>query len=320
METRASYLAVGGFVLVLLSALLLSVVWLAKVQLQNPMDRYLVFFTGAVSGLQPGSPVRYLGIPVGTVTDLRIDAEDTTRVQATLEVTAGTPIKTDSIASLELQGLTGGAFVQIGAGSAGAALLTDGPAPRVIASRPSNLEAVFAATPQLLENAMRLSDQLTTMLNPQNQMAVAAILQNVAVSTERLASTLARVDDALATGQQSAGDVAKVVQDVVDQARRTLDGFEQTARIVNREVGQGATDFRELLRSFRRTSDQLNGLVAENREPLRDFTGGGLYEVGQLVTELRGLSSDLSRFLGRLERDPANALIRGTSSGVEIRR
>jgi phospholipid/cholesterol/gamma-HCH transport system substrate-binding protein len=123
METRASYLAVGGFVLVLLTAFLLAVVWLAKVQLQNPTDRYLVHFTGAVSGLQPGSPVRYLGIPVGTVTDLRIDPTDPTRVRATLEVTDGTPIKADSVASLELQGLTGGAFVQVGAGSNWGAIL-----------------------------------------------------------------------------------------------------------------------------------------------------------------------------------------------------
>jgi phospholipid/cholesterol/gamma-HCH transport system substrate-binding protein len=320
METRASYLAVGGFVLVLLTALLLSVVWLAKAQFQNPTDRYLVHFTGAVSGLQPGSPVRYLGIPVGTVTDLRIDPTDPTRVRATLEVTDGTPIKTDSVASLELQGLTGGAFVQIGAGSSAAPLLSERPAPREIPSRPSNLEAVFAATPRLLDNVVRLSDDLAALLNPENREAIAGILRNVEVSTERLASTLSRVDAALAAGQDHAGDVARIVGEAAAQARRMIDGFEQTARIVNREVGQGATEFRELLRSVRRTSDQLGGIVQENREPLRDFTTGGLYEVSLLVNELRGLSADLSRFLGRVERDPANALIRGSSSGVEVRR
>lgn len=320
METRASYVAVGGFVLALLTGLLLAVVWLAKVQLQNPTDRYLVLFSGAVSGLQPGSPVRYLGIPVGTVTDLRIDPEDTTRVRATLEVTAGTPIKTDSVASLELQGLTGGAFVQIGAGSGAAPLLNEQPAPRVIASRPSNLEAVFAATPRLLDNVVRLSDDLAELLNPDNRQAIGGILRNVEISTERLASTLTRVDGALAAGQDQVGDVAKLVAEAASQARRVIDGFEETAKIINREVGRGATDFRELMRSFRRTSDQLGGIVQENREPLRDFTSGGLYEASLLLNELRGLSADLSRFLGRVERDPANALIRGSSSGVEVRR
>jgi phospholipid/cholesterol/gamma-HCH transport system substrate-binding protein len=320
METRASYLAVGGFVLVLLTTFLLAVVWLAKVQLQNPTDRYLVYFTGAVSGLQPGSPVRYLGIPVGTVTDLRIDPDDTTRVQATLEVTAGTPVKTDSVASLELQGLTGGAFVQVGAGSGPAPLLADQAAPRVIASRPSNLEAVFAATPRLLDNVLRLSDDLAELLNPDNRQAIGGILRNVEISTDRLASTLTRVDAALAAGQDQAGDVARLVGEAVGQARRMIDSFDQTARIINREVGQGATDFRELLRSFRRTSDQLAGIAQDNREPLREFTSGGLYEASLLINELRGLSADLSRFLGRLERDPANALIRGSSSGVEVRR
>ena len=124
METRASYVLVGSFVLALVAGLLVFTAWIAKVQLDETRETYRIYFTGSVTGLQQGSPVRYRGVPVGTVSDIRLDPDNVTRVRVTIEVQNGTPIMSDSIASLEVQGITGGAYVQISGGTVGGKRLT----------------------------------------------------------------------------------------------------------------------------------------------------------------------------------------------------
>src|SRR6201997_3469512 len=73
MEREANYAAVGAFVLVVLLAGALFVYWYSDTREHRNYDRYEIYFTGSVSGLERGAAVRYLGVPVGRVDDLRID-------------------------------------------------------------------------------------------------------------------------------------------------------------------------------------------------------------------------------------------------------
>jgi len=78
-------------------------------------------------------------------------------------------------------------------------------------------------------------------------------------------------------------------------------------------------DLHELTTSLKQASSQLNSMVSENRQPVRDFAQTGLYEITLLVTQLRDLSSQISRVVARIENDPSNFLFGGTRNGVEIR-
>jgi len=58
METRASYVIVGAFVTSFFMAVVLAVVWLADLDIDADTTLYDVFFTGSVSGLAIGNPLR----------------------------------------------------------------------------------------------------------------------------------------------------------------------------------------------------------------------------------------------------------------------
>ena len=62
METKASYLIVGTFSLVLLIGLVSAVLWLAGVELDEEFAYYDMYFEGSVTGLKVGNPVRYRNI------------------------------------------------------------------------------------------------------------------------------------------------------------------------------------------------------------------------------------------------------------------
>ena len=181
METRASYILVGAFVLGLLAALTGVAIWLAGVQFDRTPTKYLTYFDGDVTGLGIGSPVRYRGIPVGSVIDIRLDAKNVERVQVLMEVSQDTPIKSDTVAQLALQGITGVAYVQLTGGTHAAALLKPKESDKiaVIASRQSVLQQVMNRLPQNIEKAVLVADRVSLLFDEKNLKAVSEILQNL---------------------------------------------------------------------------------------------------------------------------------------------
>ncbi len=320
METRASYTLVGAFVLALVAALFVFVVWLAKIQFDRASQPYHIFFSGTVTGLVEGSPVRYRGVAVGTVTDIRIDPENVERVRVTVEVPEETPIKADAIASLEPVGVTGGVYVEIAGGSQDAPLLrsvADGIP--VIASRPSSIAEVLDQAPRLIENLILISNNLNAFLGEANQKAFAETLANLATATAGASSTLKSTDALVADLRREVDAVSKQAQTLLVNANRTVESVGRDAGTISSELAKTAGELNKLTASLVSTSDQLGAMVAENREPIRDFTNETLFELGALITQLQDLAANLSRVTSRLERDPSELIFGGRAGGVEVK-
>src|ERR1700686_1545902 len=113
MDRDANYVAVGAFVL-LVSAMALSfVLWYTNQQDKRIFLRYEIYFPGTVSGLSPGSPVRYLGVNVGKVARILIDPQQRNRVLVIADIHATAPIDGRARACLNLQGNTGLLFTDL---------------------------------------------------------------------------------------------------------------------------------------------------------------------------------------------------------------
>ena len=183
METRANYVLVGAFVLLVVGGLIGFVIWLGKAQFDREFAQYKVLFRGSVTGLKEANPVRYRGVPVGSVTGIRINPENVEEVEVLIQVTRDTPIKEDTEASLEFQGITGVAYVQLSGGSQAMPPLEAGPdgEPPVIQSKPSQLEKVIKAAPELIQQFIVLVDRATQLLGEANQKSIAGTLDNLEV-------------------------------------------------------------------------------------------------------------------------------------------
>ena len=71
METRANHVWVGAVTLLLLAALALAIVWIARLG-QGDQDEYDIFFKTSVAGLATGSQVSFAGVPVGQVSQIAL--------------------------------------------------------------------------------------------------------------------------------------------------------------------------------------------------------------------------------------------------------
>ena len=324
METRASYVLVGTFVLTLFAAALGFVLFVTRSGFVETPNVYRIHFKGSVTGLQVGSAVRYRGVPVGTVSDIRIDPENVERVRVDTEIAAGTPIKQDTVATLGLQGVTGVAYIQLSGGSrdAPALVATDRRTVPVIRSEASGIETVLQRAPELLERAIIISDRLTQLVDERNLRAVGETLENIRALSANLASKGSDIDRAVADSRETfaalrsaseniaalAGDLQKRIGPIADGTQGAVTDLQATM-----------TDARRAVSEFAQVADTLNKIVDENRLPLRDFSANGLYELSQFIAEARVLVAVFTRLSNQIERDPARFFFGDTQKGFEAK-
>ena len=113
MDRETNYVAVGTFVLVVLAMATVFVLWYTNSSDRREYQRYEVYFSGSVSGLQEGSTVRYLGVNVGRVARIRLDARAADRVLVLVDVDKATPVRPETVARLSMQGVTGLLFIDL---------------------------------------------------------------------------------------------------------------------------------------------------------------------------------------------------------------
>ncbi|MEM0948029.1 MAG: MlaD family protein [Pseudomonadota bacterium] len=246
METRANYVLIGAFTLAGILGTLGFLLWLAKVEVDRQYAYFEVLFDD-VSGLGNAGDVRYNGLPVGQVVDLQLDQTDPSKVRVRLEVAAETPIKTDTIATLQLQGVTGVSFVALSGGTPEAENLPSG---GEIRTERSAIQSIFEGAPELLEKAILLLEDIRDVVNVENRAAVDDILGN-------LASASGRLDGALGNFETLSTDLGAAAREVAAFTTR-LEALSSTAE-TTLETATSA------LQTAEETVEQAQGAIASAR-------------------------------------------------------
>jgi len=255
METRAEYVLVGGFVLALLAGLAIALIWFVQAQFKASALRYDIYFEGSVSGLTAGSNVRFNGVPVGRVSAIQLDPDQPTRVHVTADIQPDVVIREDAVAQLQIQGLTGTAYVQITGASGDAPPLKAAPGQPypVISSKASSLEQLFSGIPDLLQKLETLTDQLNDLTGSDNRAALTETLANLRKVSAVAAAHSKDLDVAL-------GELPQAVQHLESAAAR-LDQ-------------QGLPELQQLLADSRVLVNELSRLASGlERDPSRLIYG-----------------------------------------------
>ena len=322
MEVRASYLLVGAVVLALLAGLAAFSVWLVRADVDADTMRYQIAFQGSVTGLQEGGQVQYRGVPVGRVRDIRIDPDNVEQVLVTVDIDRDTPIKVDTIATLEMQGVTGIAYVQLRGGSQDTDLLAliSAYEPPRIPSRPSALERVYESGPELLVRGIELADRAAELLDQENMAAITATLHNV----EGFTGALAGQSDEVSTFVSSASGAARRVEEasaelsqLTSELRHLTTQLNARVDTVGGDVVDTMAELRDAANGLGAAANELDSLLASLQQPLDDFANTGLYDFTQLMGETRVLVAALNRIAKEFERDPAGFLIGSGSGGFQ---
>jgi phospholipid/cholesterol/gamma-HCH transport system substrate-binding protein len=338
MENRANYVLVGSFVLLVVFGLFGFVIWLAKLEVDREFARYTIYFDGSVSGLSSASNVLYNGIPVGTVDSISIDPNNPQRVRVTVDIASDTPVKKDSVAELQAQGITGVSLVALTGGSAGSPALVEVPPGErypVIDSRPSQFQRLFQGAPDLIARGVELLEQTKKLVSDENIRSLSSILVDVETlsgelsdRTGDIASILDNVERTSSEMRKAAVSLNSLVESLDAQVVTLSESADATLAVVRGAVttadGVVENDLRILIEDLRNTatsvtqvSQGLNSIVQDTRQPIADFSAQGLYEFSGLIADMRALMGDLSRLTTQIESDPAQFLFGDAQRGFE---
>ncbi|MDF1749601.1 MAG: MlaD family protein [Alphaproteobacteria bacterium] len=295
METRASFVLVGAFVLSFFIAVIAAVVWLAGLELNSDTTRYDVFFKGSVTGLSVGSPVRYNGIPIGSISSLRISPDRFGEVQVVIDVPKDTPIREDAVARLETQGITGVGFIEINGGTESAPPLTAklGQERPEIRSDKSALQQVFENAPEIMSNLKAVSEQAAKLLNDEN--------------IAHLQGTIANIDKFSGALSDSSEDVAALLQQgagAMEQFKRVaVEGERLVAAFADRSEGiAGAAE--ETIQDLSGFAKKLNDLAVQ-ATPILENANQTVQNFSAVGDDIRGqvkkVSDQLSGTIDRLD-------------------
>ncbi|SDY61992.1 phospholipid/cholesterol/gamma-HCH transport system substrate-binding protein [Lysobacter sp. yr284] len=297
METKANYVLIGAFTIVVTLFLLLFALWAAKYSSEKSWREYAVIFNEPVTGLSEGSTVQYNGIGVGTVQQLSLAPDDPRRVIAKLRLQADAPVKTDTRAKLSLTGITGTPIIQLTGGSPNS--------PRLAESGNGDVPIIqteASALQNIADTANRLVARLDQVLSDDNVQHVSKTLANIESLTGSIADQRGDLRELIANAKKSS-----------EQLSQTLATTNRAVESVDRELAQklpGVIDkLDSTLTKLDSAASGANGILNDNRAAISSFANDGLAQLGPTLAELRALVRDLRRISDRLDSNPTRYLL-----------
>jgi phospholipid/cholesterol/gamma-HCH transport system substrate-binding protein len=309
MEREANYVAVGAFILLVVAMAVGFVLWYTDTNDSRDYDLYEIYFTGSVSGLDRGSPVRYLGVDVGRVRRLSIDKHDASRIVVVAEIDREAPISSATRASLGLQGVTGLLFINLKEvpNVNKVVPLAMGERYPVIDSIASDFDVFLSSLPELMGRANEILARVGRVFSDDNLQALADTVKSLRAATAGL--------------PQTSQNITKLVDELrstvkeLDGAAQTLRGISDDARP---EVKVALERLTQTANNLAQASERMDRFTQKSEVQLGHFSEQGLFELERLVRETRSAAREFRDLSRSLRENPSQILYEPPASGVEI--
>lgn len=303
METKSNHVLVGAVTLLLVTAAVVLIVWLARFG-DGDRKEYDIFFKSSVSGLAQGSGVSYSGVPIGQVQQIRLWEDDPEFVRVRVSVDDKVPILQGTMATISGIGFTGVSEIQLSGAAKGAPpIVENGPeGVPVIPTKPGALGELLNNAPLLLERLSTLTERLSDLLSEDNQESFAQLLNNVEMITGTFADQAPELNGALKEARLAmvqAGDAAEKIGNLADS----------TDKLVNSDGQQLAAELRSTMAAARASMETLQQTVEAAQPGVTNFSEQTLPEVNLLVRDLRATTKSLKSLTEQVEQGGASSLI-----------
>ena len=306
------FLLVSGCLMLLILLSLVGTQWMKS------KDTYYIAFSDSLGGLSTGASVRFHGIRVGKVVHMDIDMANQMGC-ITVEVAHNTPIKTDSIATIEVESfVTGTRYVQITPGSVGADLLPANDPDFKIPCIKSGFQKFANNIVNLGSQAPALATNLTAMFSQQNAQAISTIVQQqVPVLLDHVNAFFASQNAVMVSSILSRVDTLIASNSVIFS--ETVASFNKTTTLMSDILSENRETTQKLLTNLESASRRADNLLAENGAAVsnailelrggigeaRDFLKDNRQSVSEAIDGLGSAVRQMEEFLRTINRQPS---------------
>jgi phospholipid/cholesterol/gamma-HCH transport system substrate-binding protein len=299
MENKSHALAAGLFTLLLGAAVVIAAMWFTGDTYEKVY--YVLESRSPVTGLYEQAAVRFRGVDVGKVTQIRIDRQNARVILVEIGVQPGTPVTRGTYAEIRPQGVTGLSYVMLddtGENPEPVPPSTQYNSPH-IAVKPTLLENLFSAGEAALVDVREVAQRISALLSDENQEHVSRTLVSLQSASERLASLA-----------QAAEPGAKSLSPLVADARKTL----QKADAVMGELSGAAREFAARMDALDRVAGSAEKAGTSISAAAGAVSSESLPRINLLVEELTRTTRGLDRLVGDLKEQP-QSLVFGRKPG-----
>ncbi|WP_114416519.1 MlaD family protein [Marinospirillum perlucidum] len=278
MNPNINYTLVGAFVLCLVAGLIGLTSWMTLDSDADARLPYYTYFYDSVSGLSERAQVKYRGVPIGYVESIALVSDPEEKVRLKLMLDADAPIRTDTYATLQYQGVTGLLTVELKGGEErGDPLPTSKKFPAEIPSQASrlvkftdSLEDLSSQLNQLLQSFNRVSNQLAELTDDQMRSELIGLMQTsrelMTTSNERLeqldpeiyarlAEELTRLASGLSAQVQTLPQMKEEISGELSALNTSLQSLIADTRSGSRQLGPALRKLELLLEQLRLEED-----------------------------------------------------------------
>lgn len=281
MEYRSNEIKAGCLVIFSIVLLTAFLIMISGLDLFKSTKIYFARFQNT-SGLEVGSLVRFGGMEIGKVKNVRIAPDNNSQIQFTLEVDEEIPIKEDSEALITSIGIMGEYYIEVTTGTPNSELLPSGSMLQCRELLPMMMltESVDKITQQLSvtiesvnkilgdENQQQIH-QLFVNLNQlleDNQQAVSSMMINMNAVLADLNSMGDKLDTLLLDNQESiTGAIGQLEQTLTNSQSLILD-FQRTMKNVDQMIVTQNGNYDQIMENLRRTSSNLDDFTKSIKE------------------------------------------------------
>ena len=285
METRANYIAVGLFVLAVLTGALGFVYWLYSAGNTTQRTPIEILFHDPVTGLAVGSPVVFNGIRIGEVSQLGFVSSDSPTVLARAQVDRNAPLKKDTKAELGVQGLTGVAYVSLSGGDANSPSIFTGDAVPEITAQRSAIQDLLQGARDILVKTDSTIGQLNDLIE-ENKDKISRTVSNVETFSNALAENSDNIDKLLTDISAAGAAIANVAPHVESLVARADSLVAEVSADDVRRVTANIVEFSDHLGEFSGQFAKVVNNVTAAAGDLQQFAAGlntSLSDVNKLI-------------------------------------
>lgn len=306
MENRLSYILVGLFTFVLLIAGVLAILWLGHYSEKGTFKFYKVSTKESVSGLNEKAPVKFKGVTVGEVKGITINPQNAEEVLVVIKVQEGTPVKEDTYALIEAQGITGLSYIQLQGGSnENLNLKTSTKAEEygIIPSRPSTFSRLDKTITSVSAKAEAIFDRAQSILNEKNLKNFEAILENSAKISESTSKTLQNLE-----AQKK--EINKILEQALILEKSAIEAAigvkAMSTSLTNAIDGPGI----DAMNSMKSVMDTLDGKLKKGTFDIDMMVKENLLPAQGALDELRILATETKELINNLKDSPSDLLFK----------
>lgn len=302
METRANYVTIGVFTLLVIAMGFGFIYWLKRFDEAGTRTELLLEFEGTVSGLAVGGIVYFNGIKVGVVSNLEIDPDDPKKIIVTTDIAQSTPVKTDTRAEVNFNFLTGVAYVELFGGSADDPSIFAGPGEPTLEGKPASLFDVFAGASRMFREAEKSMKEVNKMVAEVTP-SVTTSIKNVEAFTDALAANAEGVNEFMANVSdmsQTVGTLATKLEGIVDRADQTI------AAVDAERIRQTMAEAQQFVQRLNEASTNIGPIMTDVRKVAGDMT--------QLSTKLDTTLDNLNGVVGAIDPKKIETSLDGIST------